>query len=102
MSILETTLRKYPEDVRLYVFDFSAFPELAAGETLSSPSVPAVSGLVIGTPQVTEVTRDGVAAGKAVEVTISGGTSDTTYEVACSVSTSGGSTLTVRGKLAVD
>lgn len=102
MSILRTTLRKFVGEVVLYLFDFSNFPEVVSGETLSSPSVPAVPGLTIGTPAVTSEIRDGIAAGKAVEVTISGGAADTIYEVQCAVATSGGSTRIVKGALAVD
>jgi hypothetical protein len=101
MAIRRTTLKKRPVEVRLYVFDFSSFPEVLAGETLSAPSVPAVSGLTIGSPAVTSVIRDGIAAGKAVEVTIAGGTDGTSYDVEASASTSGGSSWPSRGTLVV-
>jgi hypothetical protein len=101
MAVQRTTLKKRPVEVVLYLFNFTKFPELRAGETISTPVVPAVSGLTIGSPAVTTVERDGITAGKAVEVTISGGTSGTTYEVECYVNTSGGSRRSVIGRIVV-
>lgn len=94
-------LTKYAVEVVSYQFDFSDFPEVVAGETLSSPNVPAVSGLTIGTPAVTVAERDGVAAGKGVAVTVSGGTAGTTYTITATAVTSGGSTRAVRGRIRV-
>lgn len=93
---------KGPSETIGYLFDFTVFPEIAAGETISSASVPAVSGLTIGTPAVTTAIKDGVAAGKAVQVTISGGTDQTTYTVSCFGTTSGGSVREIRMSLYVD
>ncbi len=96
-----TTLEKRSDWARLYVFDFTWAAEVVAGETLSSPSVPAVTGLTIGTPAV---------SGGTVRVAISGGTAGggtalangiTAYVTTCTVTTSGGRTLSVVGYLVV-
>lgn len=102
MSLQWTTLKKRADWDRLYEWDFSWAAEVAAGETLVSPSVPAVSGLTIGTP---------VVAGTSVTVRISGGTAgggtlqtggSTLYALTCVVSTSGGRTLSMRGYIRVE
>jgi hypothetical protein len=95
------TLEKIAAEARAYVFDFSRYPEVISGETISSPVTPAVSGLTIGSPTVTSATIDGVPSGKGVKVTISSGTAGTTYTVDCRVTTSGGSTLIRRMQLRV-
>lgn len=102
MAISTTTLQKYANEVRSYVFDFSQFPEVVDGETLSSPTVPAVSGLAIGSPTVLTSAVDYVASGKGIKVTISGGTAGTSYTVVCRATTSGGATLEVDGTLVVN
>jgi hypothetical protein len=107
-SILYDTRVKDASEVILYVFDFSRFPELVAGETLSSPSIPAVSGLTIGTPTVTVadqvVFSNGqvVEAGQGVQVTVSGGTAATTYSLECHCTTSGGATRVIKGSIVVE
>jgi hypothetical protein len=103
MPVQRITLRKLPAEARLYLFDFSRFPEVIAGETLSSPAVPASdpAGLTIGSAAVSAVVRDGIPAGQAVEVMISGGTADVTYEVEGRAVTSGGATLAVGGVIKV-
>ncbi len=79
--------------VRTYEFDFSPFAELAAGETLSSPSVTSTpSGLTVGTPAV---------VGALVEATVSGGVAATDYSLTATAHTSGGAVLTVTGGLSV-
>jgi hypothetical protein len=102
MAILKTTVPKDASEAVSYLFDFSAFPEVKAGGTLSSPSVPAVTGLTIGSPAVTAVERDDVAAGQGVQVLISGGTATTTYDVECSAAISGGVTRVVKGRIVVE
>jgi hypothetical protein len=67
------TLPKEVARVRLYVFDFSMEPEVVAGETLVTPTVPAVTGLTISAPAIISADFDGVPANKGVAVTISGG-----------------------------
>jgi hypothetical protein len=90
---VSTVLREKRTDwSRLYEFDFADFDEVVQGETLSAPSVPAVSGLTIGAPSV---------LGAKVLVRISGGTAGTLYNLSCSVTTSGGSTISQAGVLSV-
>lgn len=86
-----------------YLFDFSRFPEVKAGETLSSPSVTASpSGLTVGSPAVTAAARDGVPAGQGVAVTISSGSASATYSLECLATTSGGAVRCVKGVLLVE
>jgi hypothetical protein len=111
MSAIQYDTRvKDTTETILYVFDFSRFPELVAGETISSPSVPASSptGLTIGSPTVTVAdqvvfTNGGVVeAGQGVQVTLSGGTAGVTYALECSITTSGGAVRVVKGSLIVE
>ncbi len=96
-----TTLEKRADWARLYKFNFGWAAEVVAGETLSSPSIAAVSGLTIGTPTV---------SGQYILVAISGGTvgggtlladGRTVYVVTCVVTTSGGRTLSMVGYIPV-
>lgn len=96
------SLPKDSNETVSYLFDFGNFPEVAAGETISSAAVPAVSGLTIGTPSVTAAERDGVEAGEGVQVTISGGTADADYAVECRATFSGGSIRVVKGIIEVE
>jgi hypothetical protein len=76
----------------VFCFDFSRFPEVLSGGTLSAPAVPAVSGVTIGSPAV--LTADfyegpttgpvAVASGKGVKVTLAS-TTVGRYTVACNV-----------------
>ena len=85
-----------------FQFDFTPFPEFLAGDTLSSVSVPAVSGLTHATTAtVTSAATDGVDAGKGAVVAVSGGTVDTTYTVSARGTFSGGSVREIRLSLAV-
>ncbi|WP_020475714.1 phage fiber-tail adaptor protein [Zavarzinella formosa] len=95
------TLPKIAAEVRAYVFDFSKYSEVQAGETLDSLAVPAVAGLTIGPPAVTTAVIDGIPAGKAAKVTIAGGAPESTYTVDCRATTSGGSVLVRRMQLQV-
>ena len=101
-TIQRTTLVKDAGESVSYLFDFTAFPEHEAGETLSNPSVPAVSGLTIGSPAVTEGERDFVAAGGGVAVTISGGAGGEEYDLECFATFSGGAIRCVKGRLVVE
>ncbi len=96
------TKAKRAAAARVYCFDFTREPELIAGETLDTPTVPAVSGLTIGSPSVLAAAFDGVQAGKGVKVQVSGGTAGTVYEVECRCTTSGGATLVSVFKLSVE
>lgn len=89
------------ETARRYLFDFQYFPELQAGETISNPSVPAVSGLTIGAPTITLTAMDGIPAGKAVVVAMDGQTKGD-YTVECTVTFSGGGHGTIRGTFSIE
>lgn len=77
---------------RLYDFDFSSMAEMQAGETISTASVPSVSGVTVGST---------VISGSRVQVRISGGTANASYTLTCTITTSGGSTLDLTGILYV-
>jgi hypothetical protein len=96
------TLPKEVARVRLYVFDFSMEPEIVAGETLVTPTIPAVTGLTISAPAVISADFDGVPANKGVAATISGGAAGSVYLVECRCTTSGGATLVRRMNLSVE
>lgn len=85
---------KRPGEARTYEFDFSQFPEIEDGDTLSgTPAVAsATSGLTIGSPS---------RSGSSVLVSISGGSDGVGYNLTCSCATTGGSTLNCVGKLKV-
>lgn len=102
MGLLQTTLPKAAAEVVGYVFDFSGMPEFAAGDTLASAAVPAVSGLTIGTPAVLAALTDGVAAGKGIQVTINGGTAGTRYVVTCLGTFASGAVRAVKLALEVE
>lgn len=92
----------FPSEVaRRYLFDFQYFPEVVAGDTISNPSVPAVSGLTIGTPAITTVVMDGIPIGKGVVVPIHG-TVVGDYTIECTVDFSGGGKGTIRGIVSVE
>jgi hypothetical protein len=102
------TRPKDASETILFVFDFSRFPEVVGGETLSNPTVDAVAGLTIGAPAVTTTDQvvfsngQKVAAGKGVQVAISGGTAGQTYALECHAATSGGANRDVKGSLVVE
>lgn len=100
MSFPTKTLTWVAGDVRRIVFDLSDAPEVVASETLSSPTVAAVTGLTIGSPSVLAAETDGVAAGEGVSVLVTTSAAGT-YIVTLSVSTSGGATLKVPVRLVV-
>jgi len=103
VAIPKTKLLKYTTTVRSYIFDLANAPEIVSGETISSPTVTgSPSGLTIGTPTILEAETLAVPSGKGVAVTISGGTAGTSYTLTCTVTTSGGATLVVKGDLEVE
>lgn len=104
MAIPVMSWPKDSSEVISYLFDFSNFPEVVAGETLSNPTVTVTvgSGLTVGSPAVTTVERDEVAAGAGVAVTVSSGTPGTTYTLECKVTTSGGAQRVVKGEIVVE
>lgn len=91
---------------RRFVFDYSNFPEVVAGETLSAPAITAVSGLTFGSPAVLAAPfvydEDGstVATGKGVSVLVTAAAAGD-YDVTCLVTASGGGTLPLRDRLKV-
>jgi len=111
-SLAYLTRTKTPTEVVLFVFDFTNFPEVVAGATISSavvsgPGGQALSGLVAGTPAVLSaaavIDGDGntVAAGKGVQCTLAGGSAGSDVLVECAVTLSTGSVAVVQGKVAV-
>ena len=61
------SIAAYVGEILDLVFDFGNVPEIRAGGTLSSPSVPAVSGITIASVAVTTVDKEGVPAGQGVQ-----------------------------------
>jgi hypothetical protein len=83
-------LEKQPGESRLYYVDFTALLRKdtsgALAETLSSPTIAAVSGLTIASVAVNTaaIVRDDlseIAIGAAVQFRVSSGTDGTTYEI---------------------
>jgi plastocyanin len=91
----------HDEETRYLQFDFSDFPEVNAGATLSSPAMSTVTGLTFGSPAVTSTATDGVTAGKGVVVQVTASTAGT-YTIYCTVTLSSGGTASVRAKIIVD
>ncbi len=92
-GLLAGTLHKPAGAVRTYLFDYSDFAEVAAGETLSAPAVVSVpAGLTVGAPSV---------SGSQVAVLVSGGSVGGRYVLTCTVSTSGGAVLVFDGRIIV-
>ena len=85
---------KRTAEVRTYSFDFSKFPEIVAGDTLTgTPTITvAGTGLTLGSPSISS---------NLVKVQISAGTNGTVYVMKCQCSTVGGSTLVCGGMLLV-
>lgn len=85
---------------RLYTFDFSAFPEIAAGATIvsatmtQSASSSAAAAQTVGAPTVS-------SNGQQVQVEISGGTAGIIYTHYCRATLTSGKKITCRGKLQV-
>lgn len=77
-----TTFAKDPAATLDYAFDWSSW--LAAGDTITSATVTADTGLtVVGTPSV---------AGSSVTAWLAGGEAGSLYRVTCKVITEGGRT----------
>lgn len=95
------TVYKIAAESRLFIIDFSRFSEIINNDTIASSSIPAVSGLTIGTPSTLTTSIDGVPANKGVKVNISGGTAGTTYTVDCQVTTAAGSIIVRRFQIQV-
>ncbi len=111
-SLAYLTRTKTPTEIVVFVFDFSTFPEVIAGATITSavvsgPGGSALSGLVAGTPAVltaaaiVDADSNTVAAGKGVRCTLSGGSAGSDVLVECAATLSTGSVAVVQGKVAV-
>lgn len=101
MPLTPYTVTKDESDDRFFLADFSGFPEVRAGRTVSSCTISGGSGLTIGTPAVLTAEEDGIAAGKGVSVRISGGTAGTTYTFEFRGTLSNGSVVVVPAALSV-
>lgn len=89
----ETLLVKKVAESRVFSFDFSDYPEIVGGATITSATVVASpTGPTIGSPLPTV----GI-----VQVRISGGLDGTTYEMTCTAVTNAGDTLVGCGQLQV-
>ena len=91
----------HDEETRYLQFDFSDFPEVKAGATLSSPTMQSVSGLTFGSPTVSNAITDGVPAGQGVLVQVTASTAGT-YVFYCKATFSTGGDGSVRVKVIVD
>lgn len=90
-------LIKRPGEERLYSFDFQYFPEIIAGDTLSSvdadPTVTVTpTGLTIGAIAI---------SGDTVTVVLSGGDNEATYDLLCTCRTLADRILQSAGRLLV-
>jgi hypothetical protein len=99
-----STLIKRAQENRLYTMDFSALPEIVAGDTVSS--VTSVSQFNAANGAVSTdltITSQAVASGnKGAQCKISGGVDGTTYLLSFKVATVGGYTLIGIGYLYID
>lgn len=108
MSIQTDTVPAYAGEKRAYGFDYQDFPEVQAGETISAPVVPAVTGLTIGAPAVNTAVfdpgggRKKIPIGKGVVVTLLPAAAGN-YDLVCRVDFSGGAEdVEMNGVLAVE
>jgi len=97
-TILQTKLPADTNEARTYIFDFSQCDEAKAGETLLSATVPAVSGVTIGSPTVLTADTNFVPAGLGVKVSLVVAAA-LTYDLECRGLFSGGGTVVVKGQL---
>ncbi len=90
------TLQKAVSWIRFYEFRFAKFAEFTgtAAETITgTPTVTAIpAGLPLGTPSI---------SGSTVLVLVTSGTAGVTYTLTCTITTSGGATLSQQGLLEV-
>lgn len=89
------TIEKKAGWARYYDFDFSRLAEFREDppQTILTHQVAATpSGLTLGSTGL---------AGAVVQAPVSGGTAGTTYTLTCTITTSGGATLTLVGRLRV-
>lgn len=89
---MATRFQKDPDAVLDYLFDFAASTNgngasdwLDSGETISSRTVTADTGITVDSSVITN-------SSTSVRVWLSSGTAGTSYDVACKIVTSGGRT----------
>ena len=101
------------DEVRVYLFDYSNFPEILDDETIESAVVIASDGLDVGAvrvstrphkhyPEGRALTPVTIPAGQAVEAVVAGGTPDALALLECRATLSGGGVVVVKGALAVE
>ena len=89
-------------EVRTVPFNYSNFPEILGGDTLSSATVTGnPGGLTVGSASVSAAVVDGIPIGQAILAVVSGGTDGVDYALTCLATTAAGSVLEVRGVLSV-
>lgn len=100
---MSTRLIKRAGETRQYTFDFSQFPEIAGGDTLTGVATVSATNLnssstdigpTLGNPTI-------LAGGKTVSCVISGGTDGNTWRMECTCNTVGGFILICTGQLTV-
>ncbi len=96
MSIAISTVQKYAEESRVVEFDFSLQPEVAAAgvQIITADVTGTPSGLTIGTPDLS-ATKD------VVTCQIGDGAPGVAYILSCIVTTDGGATLEMFGRLKI-
>ena len=97
-KVIYTTLYKYPEESRLYGFDFSEQPELATSTLTGTPTI--TSRLKSGSGTLTIGTAS--ISGSIVQFRVTGGTIGAVHEILCRVSTSGSDILAAIGLLKLE
>lgn len=90
---------KPPTDTKNFVFNFDG--DLAVGETISTQQVTATVWSGTDANPSAIISGSASASGSNVTQKITGGTTGVTYRLLCTVTTSGGQTLTRAGYLAV-
>ncbi len=91
-----TVLLKFPEDDRIYQFDFSGFPELGAGLTPVSAEL-----IVAPFPDSLSVVVETLDPSGIVQIRVAAGAAAVTYSIECDLVLSDGSVLVMFGLLAV-
>jgi hypothetical protein len=97
-----TQLDKRAAEIRRYTFDFSLFPEIVAGDTLTgTPVITLEQTLPKGTVAVAPVATSIVRATSAVTCVMTGGEDGSSWRVECTCTTTGGFTLVCVGYLRI-
>lgn len=90
-------LYKYPEESRLYAFDFADQTEIAGGDTLASGAT--VTDLTSGS--ATLVIGAAAISGTQVQANISGGAAGDSTTLLAQVTTAAGKVLACQGRLII-